>query len=232
MMHTRERGGIFFKLMFLLSFLAFCGLIYLLRHPLLRLAGGFWVVEDALQKSDALIVLSDDNFYADRATRAAELYRAGWAPVIVASGRRLRAYAGIAELIDHDLIERGVPKEAIVRFPHTADNTREEAQALLAVTTTHRWRRVVIVTSNHHTRRARYIFRRVLGDSVEVRVAAARDQEYDASRWWETRRGIKLFFNEAVGMCAAWWELRGERKPPAGAQAVVGVGGVLLPDLV
>lgn len=232
MTKARERGGIFFKLMFLLSFLAFCGLIYLLRHPLLRLAGGFWVVEDALQKSDALIVLSDDNFYADRATRAAELYRAGWAPVIVASGRRLRAYAGIAELIEHDLIERGIPREAIVRFPHTGDNTREEAQALLALAAERRWRRVLIVTSNHHTRRARYIFRRVLGDTVEVRVAAARDQEYEASRWWETRRGTKLFFNEAVGMCVAWWELHGERKPSAGAQSVVGVRGVLLPDLV
>ena len=66
-------------------------------------------------KSDAIIVLSDDNFYADRAAHAADLYRHGWAPIVVASGRRLRPYAGIAELMEHDLIERGVPKDKIVR---------------------------------------------------------------------------------------------------------------------
>jgi len=38
--------------------------------------------------------------------------------------------AGIAELMEHDLVERGVPKDRIVRTAHDADNTREEAEAL------------------------------------------------------------------------------------------------------
>ena len=52
------------------------------------------------------------------------------ARVVVASGRRLRPNAGISELMEHDLIERGVPKDKIVRFTHDADSTREEAEAL------------------------------------------------------------------------------------------------------
>ena len=72
-----------------------------------------WVVEDPLGSRDAIIVLSDDNFYADRAAHAADLYRHGWAPLVVASGRKLRPYAGVAELMQHDLIERGVPKDKI-----------------------------------------------------------------------------------------------------------------------
>src|SRR5207248_1797578 len=92
-------------------------------------AAEYWVVEDPLDKADALIVLSDDNFYADRATRAAELFREGKAPLVVASGRRLRPGAGIAELMEHDLIERGVPKDKILRFPQDGDSTREIGRA-------------------------------------------------------------------------------------------------------
>jgi len=75
-------------------------LVTWLRHPILRFMAEEWIVEDALDKSDALIVLGDDNFYADRATRAAQLFREGKALVVVASGRRLRPNAGIAELME------------------------------------------------------------------------------------------------------------------------------------
>ncbi len=109
----RERGGITAKLIGLLCLVVVLTAIYLVRHPLLRFAGEELVVEDPLEKSDAIIVLSADNFYADRATRSAEFYRQGLAPVVVASGKRLRPRAGIVELMEHDLIERGVPKEKI-----------------------------------------------------------------------------------------------------------------------
>jgi uncharacterized SAM-binding protein YcdF (DUF218 family) len=224
-MNRGERGGILFKVVFLLCFLAFCGLIYLVRRPLLRVAGGFWVVEDPLERADALIILSDDNFYADRATRAVQLYRQGWAPLIVASGRRLRPYAGIAELMEHDLIERGIPKQAIIKFPQMGDSTREEVVALRGLVEERRWRSVLIVTSNSHTRRARYILSRILPAAVTVRVAAARDFAYDPDHWWETRNGQKRFFHEAVGMLVAWWELRRAEPQMSVPQAVVEVLG-------
>jgi hypothetical protein len=128
---NREHGGIVSTLIALLFLAVLCGAIYLVRDPILRFAGESWIVNESMDHADAIIVLSDDNFYADRVTRAAGLIREGQAPVVVASGRRLRPYAGIAELMQHDLIERGVAKENIIVFPQDADNTREEAQALL-----------------------------------------------------------------------------------------------------
>src|SRR5262249_344709 len=122
-----ERGGATGKVIGLLCLAVVLFGLYLVRRPLLGFAGENWVVEDPLQKSDAIIELSIDNFYADRATRTAEIYRQGLAPVVVASGKRLRPYAGVAELMEHDLIERGVPKEKILRYPHDAENSREEA---------------------------------------------------------------------------------------------------------
>lgn len=128
--HPKESGRIFMNLLLLLFFLIFCAVLYLVRRPLLRFTAEAWIVEDPLDKADALIVLGDDNFYADRATRGVQLFREGKAPLIVASGRRLRPNAGVAELIEHDLIERGVPRDKIVRFAHDGDSTLEEAQAL------------------------------------------------------------------------------------------------------
>ena len=125
-----QTGGIISSLLSLLFVVVFCAVLYFARGPLLRFAGESWIVDDPLDRADAIIVLSDDNFYADRATHAADLYRHGMAPMVVASGRRLRPYAGIAELMEHDLIERGVPKDKILRVAHDAENTREEAQAL------------------------------------------------------------------------------------------------------
>ena len=90
-----ERGGIITNLIVLLFFVIFCAVLYLARHPILRFAAEFWIIEDPIDKADAIIVLSDDNFYADRATRAAELLREGKAPVVAASGRRLRPSAGL-----------------------------------------------------------------------------------------------------------------------------------------
>jgi uncharacterized SAM-binding protein YcdF (DUF218 family) len=204
--NRRQRGGIIATFVALLFLALLCVTIYLARHPLLRFAGEELVVEDALEKSDAIIMLSDDNFYADRATRAAELYRQNLAPMVVASGIRLRPYAGISELMTHDLIERGVPKEHIIPFPQGADNTREEADALKTMVLQKGWKRVIIVTSNYHTRRARLIFRKVFPSDIKVEMASARDGDFDPANWYEHRRAVKRFWREVLGLVQAHWE--------------------------
>ncbi len=204
-----QNGGIVTKLVVLLSLVVFCTAVYLVRQPLLRFVGESWVVEDPIERADALLVLGDDNFYADRATRATELFREGKASVIVASGRRLRPNAGIAELMEHDLVERGAPKDRIIRLAHDADSTREEAEALAQLASARKWHSVIVVTSNYHTRRARYIFRHVFSRAVEVRVASAHDGDFDPQRWWLKRKSIKELTREMAGMIVAMWEAQG-----------------------
>jgi len=216
-----ELGGIFLNLILLLCIVIFCFVLYLVRRPILRLAAESWIIEDPLDRADAIIVLGDDNFYADRATRGAQLFREGKASLIVASGRRLRPSAGLAELMEHDLIERGVPREKIVRFVHDADGTLEEARALARLVRERRWRSVIVVSSNFHTRRARYIFRRVFPQGVEVRIASARDGDFDPEHWWEKRKSIKELMWEFAGMVVTWWELRGGSEAKVEAQSVV-----------
>jgi uncharacterized SAM-binding protein YcdF (DUF218 family) len=222
-----ERGGILVNLIVLVCFLVFCAVLYIARGPILRFVAESWMIEDVDGKADALIVLSDDNFYADRAQRAAELLREGKATLIVASGRRLRPNAGIAELMEHDLIERGVPKDKIVRLAHDADSTKEEAEAVARLAKERKWHGVIVVTSNYHTRRARYIFRKVLPQGIQVYVASARDGDFDPQHWWEKRKSIKELTREFAGMAVAMWELRGKRETGETSQSVVGLGALI-----
>jgi uncharacterized SAM-binding protein YcdF (DUF218 family) len=205
---TCERGGILLRLLFLIAFAVLVFLLYLARHPLMRLAGNAWVVDEGPVASDAIVILGDDNYPADRATRAAELIKAGWAPRAIASGRYLRPSASIAELEEHDLIDRGVPRTAIIRLAHRAENTHDEAEAISQFIAAKGWKRIIVVTSNYHTRRLRYICERLFPPGTALRVVAARDSDFDPDSWWHTRLGVKIFAHELVGMIVTMWELR------------------------
>jgi uncharacterized SAM-binding protein YcdF (DUF218 family) len=216
----RQTGGILVSLISLVAAILLLAVLYLARHPIFRLLGEGWVVEDTLERSDAIVVLSDDNFYADRATRASQIYRQDLAPIVVASGRRLRPYAGVAELIEHDLVERGVPKEKVLRVTHDPANTREEAKALAQIAKQRKWHSVIVVTSNFHTRRARYIFRHVFPEDVAIRVTGARDGDFDPERWWEKRISVKELAEEMVGMLVAIWEQHTDAEPSDKSQRI------------
>ncbi len=218
-MRAQERGGIFFRLLSVLFLVAFLALIYVVRHPLLRFAGEFWVVDEPAAQSDALIVLGDDNYAADRAFHAAELYREGVAPVVVACGRMLRQNVSIADIMEHDLQSFGVPATAIVKLSHRATNTQDEALEAERLIRTRGWKRVLVVTSSYHARRTRFIYSRTLPASVTLRVSGARDSDFDPLRWWETRQGRKLFLTELGGYLVAVWELRRGRLPKTNRQS-------------
>jgi len=207
-LRRREHGGIFFRLLFLLVFVGFLALLFVVRHPLMRLAGQLWMVDDPESKADALIVLGDDNYQGDRAFHGAALYRSGVAPQVVASGRTLRNYAGMADIIARDLGTYGVPDNAITKFGYRGTDTRGEAEALAEFVTRKGWKSVMLVTSDYDARRARLIFERVFPSTVRIYVSGGHDSDFDAARWWETGQGIRIFTGEVMDYVVAMWQLR------------------------
>jgi uncharacterized SAM-binding protein YcdF (DUF218 family) len=210
-LRQRTSGGIFGRLLGVLVVLAALFVLYLLREPLLRMVGGIWVVEEAPFAADAILLLGDDNYPAQRAAQAAELFHERRAPLIVASGRYLRPYVSVPDLMQRDLTDRGVPSAAILRMASFVSNTREEAVVLRKLVEARKWKKVLVVTSNYHTRRTHYLFERVFRGATEFRVIAARDSEYDPDEWWRSRSGWKRFLYETAGFTVAVWETRNEK---------------------
>src|ERR1700678_2805854 len=203
-----QRGGIFFRLIFFVFILVACAVLYFARVPLLRLAGEFWVVDEPPETSDVIVLLSGDNDDAERATRAASLFKSGMAPRVLATGRALRSYATTTDLMKRDLVEHGVAADAIVPFTHKADDTRDEATAVCEFVASHGWKKILLVTSNYHTRRAQYIYEHALPSSDQLLTVAAPDSDYDPNYWWKTRTGVKIFFHELGGYLVALWETK------------------------
>jgi len=203
-----QRGGIFFRLIFFVFILVACAVLYFARVPLLRLAGEFWVVDEPPETSDVIVVLSGDNYDAERATRAASLFKSGIAPRVLATGRALRSYATTTDLMKRDLVEHGVPADAVVPFTHKADDLRDEATAVCEFVAAHGWKKILLVTSNYHTRRSQYIYVHKLPSSDQLLTVAAPDSDYDPNYWWKTQTGVKIFFHELGGYLVALWETK------------------------
>jgi len=107
-------------------------------------------VESGPVKAEVLVVLGGSN-NADRVRRTAELYLAGAAPRVLCSG------LGNCGANQAQLEKAGVPASAIL-LENQSRNTLENAQFSVPILRRLGARRVIIVTSWYHSRRARGCF--------------------------------------------------------------------------
>lgn len=228
-----QRGGIVLWLLVLLLLAGLGGIIYAARRPLLRAFAAWWVVDERLEKSQAIVVLGGDSVLGDRVRHAVELYRRGWAPRVILSGSPLRTYYSETELMEREAANLGLPPDALLVFRHNAYSTLHEAMALRRFLAEHNLRRIIVVTSNLHTRRARTIFHAVLRrHGTQVRFSAAPDVRFPPGRWWEEREARAALFMELVKTVHTWWELRdlpaqAGLPPPASAPEAPPAGALL-----
>jgi len=162
--------------------------------------------EEALRRADAVFVLAGGRL--ERGLEAADLYREGYAPIIVLSpgaqepaevAARVRGirFPATAEIIADVIAASGVPRSAVIIGTRSVDNTADEALMLKSLTANRGWRTVIVVTSKYHTRRAGYAMRRALaGSGVDVVLRASRYDPSDPARWWRGRRDVRLVADE------------------------------------
>ncbi len=195
---------------------------YLARGLLLRTFGRWWVIDEPPVKSQAIVVLGGDSATGARVQYAVQLYRQGWAPKLVFSGELFRIDFCENALMQTQAIHAGISPEAIVLAPCGAyTSTLTETLALRSFLTEDKINRIILVTSNFHTRRARRIARAVLERAgFVVRISAAPDERFPVDRWWQQREGQKQMVLELLKSVQAWRELRHLPPPPTpGPQA-------------
>jgi uncharacterized SAM-binding protein YcdF (DUF218 family) len=189
-----------------------CGASLLFTAAACPYAGHYLIVEDALEPSDAIVVLAGAR--AERWLEAVDLYRERMAPRIVLSPgmvepaeRRLRGM-GIrlpseAELARDAIVQLGVPASAVTVLPSPVDNTADEAAQTRAVALAHGWTSLIITTSKYHSRRTRYAFRREFsGTPVRVHIRASRYDEVSPDGWWKHRRDVRYVVSELQKLAA------------------------------
>ena len=173
---------------------AACALVVLLvvwqAHALfLQWIAAVLIVDDPLRPASAIVVLAGGPPF--RALEAAELYHAGWAPHVVATG---------AVTWDRDvLLAAGVPPSAIVLTNGTPRATLEELQRVSQLVSGH-GEPVILVTSKVHTRRTRLIWRHVRRQAASGIVRSARGDPFDPRVWWRERRLVDDVVHEYLSL--------------------------------
>ena len=152
------------------------------------------MVDEGPAPSDVILVLAGD-YTCGRILKGAELAAQGYAPKVMVSSPVLVYGRPEGELAIECAVARGASRSLFELMPYEANSTTEEALALRETLKRKAVRRLLIVTSSSHTRRAGVTFREVLGPGISVRTVASPDP-FDPDSWWTTRRARKTFLLE------------------------------------
>lgn len=162
----------------------------------LQRVGDFLVVRDRLEPADAVIAISGDGT-GERVRTAASLIQQGWAPWLIISGSTAGAAPGGATAaMVRDALHAGIRREQM-EVDDQAWSTVENARNAARIMRGRGWRRAILVTSPHHTRRAAWAFRREFRRrGVEVRVMPAERSFFNVHAWWTRRRDRWIVIHE------------------------------------
>ncbi|MCU1339219.1 MAG: hypothetical protein JWO19_4800, partial [Bryobacterales bacterium] len=145
------------------------GLIF--HNAVLAGLGSYLVRADAPEKADIALVLAGDA-EGNRILTAAELARRGFVPRVLVSGP-----SGVYGYYECDLaipfaVKAGYPESYFLHFENNARSTKDEARDAVARLRQLGAHKILLVTSDYHTRRAGKIFRSAAPDLQFVVVAA------------------------------------------------------------
>jgi uncharacterized SAM-binding protein YcdF (DUF218 family) len=166
-----------------------------------RFSGRFLVVNEP-QPADVILVLAGET--EQRPLRALELLRQGYAKKLildVPAGAKLYQWpqTELARMYLQGLPEASTMSVCPIAGLSTRDESNDAAHCLAQAG----GKKVLIVTSDYHTRRSLGIFRRTQPEFT-YSVAAAYDANVFGEKWWQHREWAKTNFNEWTKFL--WWE--------------------------
>jgi uncharacterized SAM-binding protein YcdF (DUF218 family) len=188
----------------------------LVLGPILAWAGArLLIVKSDLPAADAIVMMSGSATYLERADWAARLYREGRAPIVILTNDSLisgwdkqeERNPYFYELAARELQKRGVPESKIQVVSDIALGTYEESLGVRDYATARQLKRLLVVTSAYHTRRALWSLRHACeGSGIEIGIDSPPPgwQTPAPSRWWYRRWGWKVVAGEYVKLIYYW----------------------------
>jgi uncharacterized SAM-binding protein YcdF (DUF218 family) len=178
---------------------------YFVMPEILIGAGRLLIAEAEPFQADAIVILGGGG--PERSREAADLYGGDLAPRIVLTtpeppdNYRDLERLGIDLFLPYEndlrvLAGFGVPDEAIVRIEAIATETMDELTLVRDFAREQGWSRLIIVTSNYHTRRVLLITRYLFEGDWQVGVIGSRYTEFRPDGWWREVGQARTFFIE------------------------------------
>jgi uncharacterized SAM-binding protein YcdF (DUF218 family) len=138
----------------------------------------------------------------ERIAKAVDLYRAGVAPrVIISSGYVFTLRE--AEVMKAIAIANGVPADAILLEESAAD-TYQNVMFTHRILRDHNWRKIALVSSPYHMRRALMTWRKVAPEVEVIATPPEASQFYAHTRGASTEQ-IRGLLQEYAGILYYWW---------------------------
>jgi uncharacterized SAM-binding protein YcdF (DUF218 family) len=161
---------------------------------------GYWLEAAARSpaRADAIVVLGGDD--GDRSIRALQLYRDGYAPIIVLTGFDRGTGAPPASLSwrAEYLAARGVPRSAI-RFELTARNSYEEPHGIRALMSAESWGSVIVISDPPHMRRVSWSWDRAFKGSGLTYIPVPSEADWwSPGEWWRSEQAGAFVIMEYI----------------------------------
>lgn len=172
----------------------------------LILLGGYLTPSDNLTKSDIIVVLSGGE---DRTEWGIKLYQEDWAPRILFVGAAMdKTGPSNAKVMEAEAIERGIPQEDIFTEERSI-NTYENAKFSKEILDQIGAKKIILVTSPYHQRRAFETFKNVYGvEEIEIVNSPSGYSAWNARAWWEKPASTDVTVSEVLKLL--WAKLTGE----------------------
>jgi uncharacterized SAM-binding protein YcdF (DUF218 family) len=168
------------------------GIFLIFALPLL--IGWYLSPQDPIERADVIVTVSggDNN---SRIKKTVELYKEGWAPVIVYSGAAAEGNVSNAAAMKNISIKMGVPRTDIL-IEEKSKDTLENAQFTSKIIKDKGYQSMILVTSPYHQRRTMELFRKELGEDFKIVNQSAIDEDWRKKGWWEDEQGRFLTIGE------------------------------------
>ena len=137
----------------------------------------------------------------ERVKQAVDLYRARYAPVMIVSSGYVYTLRE-AQVMRAMATDQGVPASAIL-LEETAANTYQMVNRVADMLHAHGWRRVLLVSSPYHMRRALLVWKRVAPDVTVIPTPPDSTQFYEHDRGASLEQ-VRAIVQEYVAIAAYW----------------------------
>lgn len=159
----------------------------------------FLIVGDNLENADIILTLAGDS-NGERVEQAVKLYKDKWAPKILMSGGPAVWNLTYAQNMRNQAVSLGVPKKDVL-IQDRSESTYEDIKYSFLIIKKLNAKKVIIVTSPFHMRRAVMTAKKMYGrQGIKVIAFPVQKAKWVAKGWWKRHEDTQPVIYEYMAM--------------------------------